>query len=475
MPRPNLLFIFTDQQRQDTLRVYGNELMNTPNLDSLAAESVVFNNAYVTQPVCTPSRSSIMTGLYPHTNDCTANNVPLTREYPTIAEMLPEGEYECGYFGKWHLGDEMVGQHGFEKNWVATEDGYHVHATQELFKTRHVSYYYFLKQHGLEPDQVGDDGFASFSRSLCCHLPRELTKPAFTAKHVCEFIEKNKARPFVCYVNFLEPHTPFHGPFDLMYDPAEMTFSPNFLAHGDHSTPLRCRILQEQYGNYPEDYYRQNKARYYGLVSLVDYYVGEMLDTLSACGLDEDTIVVFTSDHGEMMGDHALMHKTVMYEEAVKVPLFMRVPARGQEQRLVDGPVSQVDLVPTLLELMGCEQPDGLQGYSLLPYLTGEGELGCEDVFIEWQTAEGFTYIADPRWSQEKQAEAGSAEVRTVITPEGWKLNLRRHDLCELYNLREDPYELDNLYAQLDAQDVVDELSARIRGWQERTQDEAEV
>ncbi len=475
MPRPNLLFIFTDEQRQDTLRVYGNELMDTPNLDGLAAESVVFNNAYVTQPVCTPSRSSIMTGLYPHTNACIANNIPLTREYPTIAEMLPEGEYETGYFGKWHLGDEMVGQHGFEKNWAATEDGYHVYATQELFKHRHVSYYYFLKQHGIEPDQVGEDGFAVFSRNLCCHLPRELTKPAFTAQRVCEFIEKNQQRPFVCYVNFLEPHMPFHGPFDWMYDPAEMQFSPNFLVPGDDKTPLRCRVLQEQYGKHPESYYRETKARYYGLVSLVDYYVGEMLDTLSACGLDDNTIVVFTSDHGEMMGDHALMYKTVMYEEAVKVPLFMRVPQWGHQQRMIDQPVSQVDLVPTLLELMGCQSPDGLQGYSLVPYLSGAGELSCEDVFIEWQTAEGFTSIEDKRWSQEEQEKAGSAEVRTVITPQGWKLNLRRDDGCELYNLREDPYELDNRYGQAGTEDTVEELAAKIRDWQQTTEDTVEV
>ncbi len=133
MRRPNLLFLFTDQQRQDTLRVYGREEMKTPNLDGLADESIVFNNAYVTQPVCTPSRSSIMTGLYPHTNGCAANNIPLSRKHKTIAEMLPEGKYECGYFGKWHLGDEIVGQHGFEKNWVSTEDEYHKYVTTTTF------------------------------------------------------------------------------------------------------------------------------------------------------------------------------------------------------------------------------------------------------------------------------------------------------------------------------------------------------
>jgi arylsulfatase A-like enzyme len=475
MPRPNLLFIFTDQQRQDTLRCYGNELMKTPSLDGLASESVVFNNAYVTQPVCTPSRSSIMTGLYPHTNECTANNVPLTREHQTIAEMLPENEYHCGYFGKWHLGDEMVGQHGFEADWVATEDGYHEHVTRELFKTRHVSYYYFLKQHGLEPDTVSADGFPSFSRNFCCHLPKELTKPAFTVREASAFIERNKQRPFVAYVNFLEPHTPFHGPFDLMYDPAELEFSPNFLVRDGADKPLRNRLLQQHYGNEPEQYYRDNKARYYGLVSLVDYYVGELLATLQACGLDDNTIVVFTSDHGDMMGDHALMHKTVQYEEAAKVPLLLRVPAWGSTQRFIDEPVSQVDLVPTLLELMDCERPKCLEGYSLVPYLTDTGPLVNENVFIEWQGADGFTQIEDAEWSQDEQERAGLAEARTVITPEGWKLNLRRDDLCELYNLRDDPYELENLYGHQELTGIVSDLTAEIRKWQQRTQDASDI
>ncbi len=475
MRRPNLLFIFTDQQRQDTLRVYGNEIMNTPYLDGLAAQSVVFNSAYVTQPVCTPSRSTIMTGLYPHTNGCIQNNLPLTRQYPTIAEMLPEEEYECGYFGKWHLGDEMVGQHGFEKNWISTEDAYHPYVTQELFQTRHSSYHHFLLSQGLKPDSEFDDGFPWFSRRLCCDLPRELTKPAFTARHVCDFIEKSQDHPFCCYVNFLEPHPPLHGPFDWMYDPADVPVSPNFMARDDERTPLRTRMLQERYGNQPEDHYRQSKARYLGLVSLVDFYVGEILDTLSACGLDEDTIIVFTSDHGEMMGNHSLMYKTVMYEEAAKVPLFMRVPAWGTEQRFIDNPVSQTDLVPTLLELLDCPTPDHLQGYSLVPFLSGQGSLQEQDVFIEWQGPDGYCPVENGPWSRDEQEKAGLAPIRTVITPEGWKLNLCKDDLSELYNLREDPYELTNLYGQPEMGKIVEELTAKIRAWQQRTEDTVEL
>ncbi len=120
--KPNIIFIFTDEQRQDTLKVYGNWRIKTPNLDKLAQESVVFTQAYVTQPVCTPSRASILTGLYPHTNGCIENNIPLRKEIPTIAEMMEGEDYIKGYFGKWHLGDEEIPQHGFEEQWISIEE-----------------------------------------------------------------------------------------------------------------------------------------------------------------------------------------------------------------------------------------------------------------------------------------------------------------------------------------------------------------
>ncbi|MFP3903061.1 MAG: sulfatase, partial [Armatimonadota bacterium] len=463
----------TDQQRQDTLQVYGNDLMDTPHLDAVADESIVFDNAYVTQPVCTPSRSSIMTGLYPHTCGCTENNIPLTREYETIAEMLPE-EYATGYFGKWHLGDEVIAQHGFEKNWVSTEE-YHAHKTRELYKTRHSSYYHFLKSHGLEPDSVGDDGFESFSRGFACHLPKELTKPAFTASRVCEFIESSQDEPFVAYVNFLEPHQPFHGPFDTLYDPADIEFSPTFMQHGDEKTPLRVRLLQERLGRETEDFYRDVRARYYGLVSLVDYYCGEILHTLRECGLYDDTIIVFTSDHGEMMGDHALMYKTVLYEEAAQVPMFMRVPERGDEQMRIQDPVSQIDLVPTLMELMGSQPPEHLQGRSLASPLRSGEQPAPRDVFIEWNGSNGFFTVEGTEWSLEEQEEVGGAPSRTVVTPDGWKLTLRSEDLCELYNLNDDPHETQNLYGQPEVKAIVEDLTERIRRWQKQTDDTVSV
>ena len=136
--RPNLLFIFTDEQRADTLECYGNTVVQAPNLNALARRSFVFERPYVTQPVCTPARSSIMTGLYPHTNGCTENSIPLKPETMTIAEMVSP-DYRCGYYGKWHLGDEVMPQHNFER-WGSMEDTYRMHFTQEMYLERFSDY-----------------------------------------------------------------------------------------------------------------------------------------------------------------------------------------------------------------------------------------------------------------------------------------------------------------------------------------------
>ena len=129
MSSPNLLFIFTDEQRADTMAAYGNPHVNTPHLDGLADQSVLFERAYVTQSVCTPSRSTIMSGLYPHTNGCTANNYPLTGDFPTLAELWQDGSCIKAYHGKWHLGDEVFCQHGFDE-WISIEDMYRPHYGQ---------------------------------------------------------------------------------------------------------------------------------------------------------------------------------------------------------------------------------------------------------------------------------------------------------------------------------------------------------
>ena len=148
--RRNIVFLFTDQQRADTMACYGNDVVRAPNLNALANECFVFENAYVSQPICTPSRSTIMTGLYPHATGCVRNNIPLDASVPTIARMVPDG-YHTAYFGKWHLGNEVIRQHGFDE-WLSMEDQYRPYYTDPEHLEVLSDYHQFLIENGPTPD-----------------------------------------------------------------------------------------------------------------------------------------------------------------------------------------------------------------------------------------------------------------------------------------------------------------------------------
>ncbi len=473
MPRkPNLLFIFTDEQRADTLGAYGNRRIHTPNLDRLAAQSVLFENAYVTQSVCTPSRSTILTGLWPHTNGCTANNIALSPETPTIAEMMDRSDCAFGYHGKWHLGDEVVSQHGFDE-WVSIEDSYWMHSSRPEHEDLLSDYCAYLQSRSIAPDKHRgrDNDLPFYSRNFCARLPEELSKPAFVAENACRFIEEHHSQRFCLFVNFLEPHMPFFGPRDDQYPPAEVGLPANFEHEMDDSVPKKCRRLAEHYrqkGNSglklkSEADWRRMIANYWGLVSLVDTSVGKIMAKLSKSGLEDDTIVVFTSDHGDMMGSHRLLAKTVQFEEALKVPMTIRAP--GISPRRVAERVSQIDLVPTLLELMGESTPESLQGTSLAPPISCAQPLPPRDVFVEWNSSD-----LDPAKDAGYGAEPDPA-VRTVISSEGWKFNWGENGECELYNLISDPLETASVFAEPEHTDIVSNLKQKIRTWQDNTGD----
>ena len=223
---PNILFIFTDQQRADTMACYSNELIDTPNLNALAEQSFVFENAYVSAPICTPSRSTIMTGTWPHTNGCIKNNSPLDPSIPTIADLLPD-ENHTAYFGKWHLGNEVIRRHDFDE-WVSIEDYYRRYYSDPRHLDVLSDHHRFLTDRGIEPDGEAE-GVAVFSRKFAAALPEELTKASFLSTRAADFIRANSHRPFALYLNFLEPHPPYDGPLNDMYNPSSIPVSPTFM------------------------------------------------------------------------------------------------------------------------------------------------------------------------------------------------------------------------------------------------------
>ena len=488
--KPNLVFIFSDQQRYDTMRCYGNTWIRTPSLNALADCSFVFERAYVTQPVCTPSRASILTGLYPHTAGPTVNKMILPREAKTIAEMVSE-EYLCGYFGKWHLGDDVIPQHGFDE-WVSTEDGHRGEYTRREYRFRFSDFHRHLVANGFTPD-VESDGARIFSADKRYSLPEEFQMASFLGNRAADFIQANKDRPFVLYVSTFEPHSPYDGPFKDLYDPATLPVGPAFLKRPDGASLLN-RVRADYYLQFlnpgkdqtsdpymmryaaaGEDVttelgWRTLRAHYLANITLVDGMVGRITDALDSAGIADNTVVVFTSEHGEMGGDHGLLEKRAFYEEAARVPLIMRVPWLTDTQRTVAGAFGQVDLTPTLLDLLGGQLPEHLQGHSRMSVLKGESSLEDNDVFIEWN---GMSPDMDDRHLGTPAIDRMTALPWRSVVSAGWKLNLCAGDQCELFDLNSDPFEEHNLFNDPAHRDRIRDLAARIRAWQIETSDSA--
>ncbi len=506
--RPNIVFLFSDQQRYDTLSCYGADYLDVPNLDALADESFVFQNAYVSQPVCTPARATIMTGLYPHAAGPIVNMINLPEDAKVISEMISDDHYK-GYMGKWHLGNDIERQHGFNV-WRSSEDGPGTGYTHAQLNNETSTYTEYLVSKGYTPDRkpaanAEGRGFSllgrrsgirtsTFSSDAHYDMPEEDQMASYLAQEACEFIDENKDRPFVLYVSTFEPHSPYHGPFMDQYDPETLPVGPAFLEKPE-SASLVNKVRADYFMKFmldgedqTKDPYMMNyaasredvtteigwrtlRAHYMGNITLVDRMVGRINQAIKDAGIEDDTIIVFTSEHGDMMGDHGMLEKRSMFEEASRVPLLMKVPWLSKSQKIIEGSVGHIDLVPTLLDLIGEDVPDHLQGKSLQPVLQGDEDLSENDVFISWNGYDND--VPDRFLGDHKINRMLRLPWRTVVTPDRWKLALCAGDQCELYDLNNDPYEQTNLFNDPAQQDRIRDMAARIRVWQVQTGDTA--
>jgi arylsulfatase A-like enzyme len=411
-----------------------------------------------------------MTGTWPHINGCTRNSVPLDRHFRVFPELMEDRDYRTAYIGKWHLGEEGPAGRGFDE-WISTDD--------------RGDYTNFLISKGITPDKEN----GRFSELAISSLPVELSRPKFLERHASEFIEKHRDEPFILVVGFVEPHSPYNGPLndEHLLDQVELDATATLPETED--IPLRYRLMREWqqaeaildrqrlptqlfFGITPEEY-RSIKQRYLGLVTLVDQSIGAILACLERCDLTDNTIVVHTSDHGDSLGAHHLFGKETMFEAATRVPLLIRL--RGQTRaKTVPRPVSHIDFVPTLLDLLG--QPNHTQcaGKSLLP-LINEEAAAPENVFLEW--APNRTKIKKGTKLARRRTIKRAVEesTRTIVTPDGWKLCLRNEDLNELYNLNDDPLETRNLYADRRHASMISRLTGAIHEWQESANDKLKV
>ena len=326
-------------------------------------------------------------------------------------------------------------------------------------------------------------------------MPEEHQMASFLGRRAADFIRRNAGAPFVMYVSTFEPHPPYYGPLNDLYDPAQIPTGPAFLQRPDgHS--LVNRVRADYYTNWlgsesppppgeyvtssgaaalgndvtTEDGWRTLRARYMANITLVDSMVGMISDALDEAGVSDNTAVVFSSEHGDMAGDHRMLEKRTFYEEASRVPLLMRVPWLSQSSRKIDGSVGHIDLIPTLLDLMGESAPAHLEGKSLAPVLSGDADLSDNEVFIQWN---GISPEMEDRalgWPQINRMLNNS--WRSVVV-DRWKLNLCAADQCELFDLRSDPHETRNLFDDPAQRDRIRDMAARIRAWQVRTGDTA--
>lgn len=479
----NVLLLWTDQQRADTVGPSKDPRLQMPNLERLAQRGAHFQNAYCAQPVCSPARATVMTGVYPHTHGVVDNNIVPDPGIPMITELLRPAGYVTGYNGKWHLGNELRAQRGFD-HWVSTEEGYARSHAAEGYS----SYHEFLEARGYTPADPHLDGM-TFARHTAAALPEAVGKPAFQTAAALRFLEAHRDRPFFLSVNYLEPHAPFNGPLNGFYKAEDMTLPDTWYGEMEASVPLRYRRLRAAYaGDYMDrhpDWMKSNdewgwkelKARYWGLCTLVDKYVGRILDRLEELGLADDTIVVYTSDHGHMMGEHGLLNKSVLYEPSAQIPFIIRVPGSPPQQLAT--PVGQVDLVPTLLDLLGQAPPDHLQGSSLVPLLRdGDTDPEAGQTVIEWNGSLQDDAVATRPGPHAPLApgavDADRSEVRTIRRG-SWKLNVHASGEHELYDLQTDPAERHNAFADAENAAVVRDLDRRLRQWQRETADPLEL
>jgi arylsulfatase len=474
--KPNLLIFLPDQLRADAIIGENASSVHAPNVHKLASQSVAFERTYVTQPICAPSRSSLLSGTWPHLNGCTNNKGILPRKFLCLPEMVADSDYRTGYFGKWHLGDEFSAQHGFQE-WVSLVESFksveREHHALRWRRTNAISdYTKFLLSKGYQPDVHRGKYFSS---NFASNLPFEFSKPKFLETRACDFLDVHGREPFLMIVAFLEPHEPYNGPFNDEHSVDMIQLEPSADDGFGQEIPLRSRLIQEFYREKlnSRDRYREIKKNYFGLISEIDRCIGTILAKLENIGVSDRTILILTSDHGDMMSAHGILGKQLMFEQSARVPYLIGMP-RQQRSVRVSQPISHIDFAPTMLDLLGKTPNPQCVGKSRAALIRGE-TMPPEPVFIEWAPGKEKINEDTKLASKEQIKQALGESTRAIVTPDGWKLCLRDKDKNELYNLHEDTQERQNLYYDNSYRAVIQKLKTEIYRWQGRVGDKLKV
>lgn len=423
----NLLFITTDQQRWDSLPCYGLEFMRTPNLDRLAREGVVFERAYTPAPLCVPMRAAMMSGMWPSTTGVMGNSHWLPESVPVWPALLTEfgdkaGGRKTAAIGKMHF-HPWDARYGFLER-ITAEDKRHTYLPDDYSK--------YLLAHGLRQwHPTEKPGYFEHLQASVTPAPKRFHVDGFVGDRAAEWLSANAADgPFAAWVSFPGPHDPYDPPEEMasMYYDApipEPVGSPEELATKPRAQQRRNQGSRQsvQYQIDPSsatpEQIRRWRAHYYANISLIDEGIGKILAALEETGQLDNTLIVFTSDHGDALGDHGLAYKSFYYECMAHVPLLVRGPGVARGGRC-PSLVSTLDLVPLFYRACGVEAPRFLQGANIAPALSDPSARVRDVVFSENL---GSTMVFDGRW---KLAQYADGDI-------------------ELYDLSTDPNELTNL------------------------------
>lgn len=435
----NVLLVFADQMRGSAMGCAGDANVRTPTLDGLSADGVRFEQAYCNSPLCTPSRGTLLTGTYPVRHGAATNDMPIRTEIPSMGRVFRDAGYATGYVGKWHL--DGVPRDKFTPP-GERRLGFDFWAVHECTHNYFGSFYY-----ADDPEPVRIEGY----------------EPVTQTDLAERFIHQHADSPWCLALSYGPPHNPYHRVPQRFLDP----YDPAALKLPDNVPPELA------------DKARQDLSGYYAHVIALDELLGRLLRTLDERDLTDRTLVVFTSDHGDMLFSHGHTRKQRPWEESIRVPLLMRLPGNVPPGAASDELIALVDLLPTVLGLAGLEVPGEIQGRDLSAAARGEGAgredilledaCGCDESWLsgipEWRglRTKRYTYarrpdgawvlhdnVADPlqvenlvddpsardvRERLDARLEQRLAEIGDALLP--WDETLRRRNLVDLWNARE--------------------------------------
>lgn len=418
--RPNVVFIMTDDQRWDAMGCAGHPFAKTPNIDRIAKEGARFANAFVTTSLCSPSRASFLTGRYASSHGIKDNATEFDPKIPTFGTAMQDAGYDTAFIGKWHMATPGDPKPGFNK-WVSFRD-------QGL---------YWNPTLNIDGKKVETKGYMT----------------DLLTDHAVEWLKKPRSAPFCLCLWHKAVHTEFApatrhlGLYsDIKPEPPKNMYEPT------EGKPKWLNKLRRTWDD-PEN--RETMVdrikNYYRTLAAVDESVGRVLDTLDEMGVLDDTLVVFAGDNGFFLGDHGLGDKRAMYEESIKIPLLMRYPRLIKPGSVLDPAVLNIDLAPTFLDLAGIKQMPKTQGQSLRSVMRGDKSELRDDWLYEYN------------WEAEAKNRPGIRGVRT----KRWKYitYLDDENIPELYDLKNDPYEMRNVIDDPDNADVLADMKRRLARW----------